>query len=136
MVMPVQPYSKAQQTGGSRYDRKAQRKAQDAAHERTVHQAVDTRDRNCCRVCGHYCSPLAIGLLERSHRHHLIYRSAGGPTTTSNLVTLCSRDHHDEHQHVLRLSGDADARDKATGRLRGVKVERLVDGGWRVEAWV
>ncbi len=27
MVMPVEPFSKAQQTGGSRYDRKAQRKA-------------------------------------------------------------------------------------------------------------
>jgi 5-methylcytosine-specific restriction endonuclease McrA len=122
--------------GPTRYRTKATRKAEKEAHERTVHQAVDARDHHTCRVCGRYCSPRAVTLLERSHRHHLVYRSAGGKDTTANLITLCAHCHDDEHKKRIRLSGDADARDKATGQLRGVKVERTTESGWSVEKWV
>jgi 5-methylcytosine-specific restriction endonuclease McrA len=121
--------------GPTRYRTKATRKAEKEAHERTVHQAVDARDHHTCRVCGRYCSPLAVTLLERSHRHHVVYRSKGGPTETWNLVTLCASCHHDEHDGTIQLSGDADARDKATGKLRGIKVERQSETGWKVEKW-
>jgi 5-methylcytosine-specific restriction endonuclease McrA len=119
--------------GGTRFDRKKQRKADQELHERLVHQAVDARDHHTCRLCGRYCSPLAIGLLERSHRHHLEYRSKGGATDTSNLLTLCASCHNDVHAGKVRLSGDADVTDKATGRLCGIKVERAGESGWRVE---
>jgi hypothetical protein len=122
--------------GKPRFDSKKQRKAEKDAHERKVHQAVDSRDKNCCRVCGRYCSPLAVGLLERGHRHHLTYRSKGGDTSTVNLVTLDAHCHADVHAGRLRLSGDADARDKATGKLNGIKVERATESGWKVERFV
>jgi 5-methylcytosine-specific restriction endonuclease McrA len=132
----IEPYTKERQANGGRVARKATRMAQVKANERVVHQAVDARDHYTCRVCGRYCSPRAVTLLERSHRHHLVYRSAGGKDTTANLVTLCATCHDDEHQKRIQLSGDADARDKATGQLRGVKVERATEGGWKVEKWV
>jgi 5-methylcytosine-specific restriction endonuclease McrA len=126
--------SKLDSLGGvSRYDRKHERVTAEKAHERIVHQAVDVRDHHTCRVCDHYCSPLAVGLLERSHRHHLVYKSAGGPTETWNLVTLCASCHNGEHQKRMQLSGDADARDLVTGRLNGVCVETLTESGWKVD---
>jgi 5-methylcytosine-specific restriction endonuclease McrA len=128
--------SKAMQADGGRVSRKAARIAQEKKHEREVHQAVDARDHHTCRVCGRYCSPLAVGLLQRSHRHHLVYRSAGGKDTTENLCTLCAHCHDDEHHKRIRLSGDADLRDKKTGKLAGVKVERATESGYRVEKWV
>jgi 5-methylcytosine-specific restriction endonuclease McrA len=119
--------------GTPRFDRKKQRKADQALHERLVYQAVDARDHHTCRVCGRYCSPMAVGLLERSHRHHLEYRSKGGADSTSNLITLCASCHADVHAGRMRLTGDADVKDQATGRLAGVKVERAGESGWRVE---
>jgi 5-methylcytosine-specific restriction endonuclease McrA len=122
--------------GGTRFDRKKARKLAADQHEREVHQAVDARDHHTCRVCQHYCSPTAVGVLQRSHRHHLAYRSKGGETSSGNLVTLCAGCHNEVHAGRLRLSGDADLRDKATQRLRGVKVERPAESGWTVEKWV
>lgn len=128
--------SKTQQADGGRVTRRTQRIAKAEANKRKVHQAVDARDHYTCRVCGRYCSPLAVGLLQRSHRHHLVYRSAGGKDTTENLCTLCAHCHDDEHHKRIRLSGNADLRDKKTGKLAGVKVERATESGWRVEKFV
>jgi hypothetical protein len=67
----------------------------------------------------------------------MIYRSQGGEHDPANVVTLCKAKCHDDvHvRAVLRVSGDADARDGA-GRFVGVKIERWVDGGgWRVDGW-
>jgi hypothetical protein len=133
--MAIEPYTKEKQADGGRYARKASRLAQAKARERQVHQQVDARDHHTCRVCGRYCSPLAVGLLERSHRHHLAYRSKGGDTSASNLATLCAHCHADVHAGRVRLSGDAEARDKATGKLKGIKVERPTESGWTVEKW-
>jgi 5-methylcytosine-specific restriction endonuclease McrA len=119
--------------GATRFSSRKARKAQQDKHERDVHQAVDRRDNHTCRVCGRYCSPLAVTLLERSHRHHLVYRSKGGPTETWNLATLCAHCHDEEHSGRIQLSGDADVRDKKTGRLKGIKVERPAESGWIVE---
>ena len=73
-----------------------------------VCRAVDLRDRRTCRCCGTRADPSAIGLLKRAHRHHIMYRSAGGPDTTANLITLCATCHSAEHQHRLDIRGNAD----------------------------
>jgi 5-methylcytosine-specific restriction endonuclease McrA len=118
----------------TRYQSKAEKAKTVAAQERETWAAVDARDGCCCRVCGTFCSPRAIGTLHAPHRHHLVYRSAGGNTTTANLATLCAKCHDAEHRHELRLSGDADARNEM-GRLAGIKVERVTESGWQTEGW-
>ncbi len=129
-----QAFSKAQQVGGSRVARKQQRRTEDAAALKACYAAVDARDGYLCRVCGKRGSPTATTLLERIHRHHLIYRSRGGRHETRNVLSLCSVCHDAIHvRGELHLEGDADARAEESGRLRGVRVERLVDGGWVVQ---
>jgi hypothetical protein len=133
----IRPFTKADQTGGSNFERKAKRLAAKKDHERKVHQQVDTRDRMCCRVCGHYSSPMAVGVLERAHRHHLVYRSHGGKTETANLLTLCAKCHNEVHvDHTLSLEGNADLRSAEGGKLCGVKCQRFGESGWRVIGWV
>lgn len=119
----------------TRYQSKAERAKTEAANERMVWYDVDVRDGRCCRVCGTFCSPRAIGTLHKPHRHHLQYRSLGGATTSACLVTLCARCHDLEHTHKIRLSGDADERDEL-GRLAGVKLELPCESGWRTDRWV
>lgn len=103
---------------------------------RECYQAVDRRDEGQCRVCKRRCSPTAIGMLDRAERHHLRYRSKGGEHETANVITLCKVCHASVHGATLQLEGDADVRDKVTGRLGGVRVERWREGGWTVEKWV
>jgi len=95
---------------------------------------VTLRDESCCRVCGKFCNPRAVGLLQRAHHHHVVYRSRGGATSTGNLVLLCARCHDDEHGGRLQLSGHADERDPS-GRLCGIKIEKPGEAGWIVVAW-
>ena len=120
--------------GPSRYDSKKDRHAAKEKQEREAYAAVSARDESCCRVCGKFCNPRAMSLLHRAHHHHLLYRSRGGDSRTSNLVLLCPSCHDDEHRGRIQLSGDADERDPA-GRLCGVKVERPIEGGFEVIAW-
>jgi 5-methylcytosine-specific restriction endonuclease McrA len=120
----------------SRYAIKAERQKLEQANEREVYAAVTLRDESCCRVCGKFCNPRAIGLLVKAHHHHLIYRSAQGVTDTWNVCLLDAKCHDDEHTGKLQLSGDADLRDPVTGRLAGIKVERPTDGVMQVIAWV
>lgn len=37
--------------------------------------------------------------------HYVIFRSAGGPTTCDNLITLCARCHGLVHEGSLRIEG-------------------------------
>ena len=76
-------------------DRK-QRKAYDL-----VYLLVTERDHGACRVCGALYPPLSM------HRHHIVYRSAGGPTSLANVLLLCRVCHQDEHEHTIRITGDA-----------------------------
>jgi 5-methylcytosine-specific restriction endonuclease McrA len=94
---------------------------------RHVCALVDKRDGRTCRACGARTDPDAVGLL-RGHRHHLVYRSAGGEDSTENLATLCPKCHSDEHHNRLRIEGrdanqglsfwriDADGRDYCSRR--------------------
>ena len=122
--------------GRTRYAEKKAKKAASEANWREVCRKVDERDERCCRVCGRPTNTQAINLLERGERHHINDRR----DTTDNLMTLCHPCHQgDGGRHGLkagmRLSGDADQRDPVTGRLNGVKVERITEAGWEVEKW-
>jgi hypothetical protein len=91
----------------SRLDRKLEKDAKAAAQWRQVCKVVDHRDKRTCRACGKKTNPDAVGLL-RGHRHHLQYRSAGGPSESWNLVLLCPTCHQSEHRSQLRIDGNAD----------------------------
>lgn len=87
----------------SRVDDALAQEREDAAIWRAVCRVVDARDGRECRACGKRTNPDAIGLL-RGHRHHMVYRSAGGKDTSENLVTLCAADHDAEHRSRLRIA--------------------------------
>lgn len=89
----------------SRHSTAKQRKADAEAAWREVCKLVDLRDGKQCRCCDKRSDPDATGLLTRGHRHHLVYRSAGGRDTTTNLVTLCATCHDDEHRSRLWVTG-------------------------------
>lgn len=128
--------SQAVPKGPSRLEERRVKGQAAAAQERAVWAIVDARDQRRCRVCGAWCRPMALSMLGKAHRHHLVYRSTGRtPATSAGLVTRCAVCHAEEHAHRIRLSGDGDARDPE-GRLCGVTVERASDTGWTVEARV
>jgi 5-methylcytosine-specific restriction endonuclease McrA len=89
----------------TRFARAAKKKADAEAAWIAVCKAVDARDGKACRCCDKRSDPDATGLLTRGHRHHIIYRSAGGPDESWNLVTLCARCHDAEHRGELRIDG-------------------------------
>lgn len=92
----------------SRVDVAKQKEADAEAAWKAVCKVVDTRDGKSCRCCDKRSDPDATGLLKRGHRHHLVYRSAGGQDVSSNLVTLCADCHNAEHRHKLRIDGNPD----------------------------
>lgn len=92
----------------SRHETRKERKAAEEKVWRDVCAAVDKRDGKQCRCCDRRSDPERTGLLERGHRHHIVYRSAGGTDTTDNLVTLCSGCHDDEHRNKLQIDGNPD----------------------------
>lgn len=113
---------------------KLKRRAEEARELRWCYRDVDERDIGRCRVCGKRGSPTAVGLLDRLHRHHMVYRSQGGDHRSCNVLSVCASCHAAIHNDgTLRLSGDADMRDVLTGKLAGVLIERLVDAVWTVE---
>lgn len=107
-VRASKPFQKAEEP--SRVDKAKALKAEKDAAWKAVCKAVDVRDGRQCRCCDKRSDPDATGLLTRGHRHHLVYRSAGGKDETSNLVTLCADCHNDEHKHRLLIEGDPDAK--------------------------
>lgn len=122
--------------GPSRYATKKRKALDELNEERAVYAAVTTRDSHSCRVCGRWCNPQALTLLERAHHHHLQYRSKGGPTTTANVCLLCPECHEDEHRGRIELSGNADFRDEVTHRLSGIMLKHPRESGMEVIAWV
>jgi 5-methylcytosine-specific restriction endonuclease McrA len=92
----------------TRFDAKADAAKAAEANWKAVCKVVDARDKRECRVCGVRSNPNGTGLLDRGHRHHIVYRSAGGQDISSNLVTLCAACHNAEHKHQLRIEGNAD----------------------------
>lgn len=93
----------------SRVDDAREREKAEAAQERACQKAVDLRDKRTCRACQRKSDPDAVGLTKRGHRHHIVYRSAGGEDIPSNVVTLCHVCHDDEHvKRTLDIDGDAD----------------------------
>lgn len=91
----------------SRHERAKQKKADADAAWKAVCQAVDRRDARQCRCCDKRSDPDATGLLTRGHRHHIVYRSAGGPDESWNLVHLCAACHDDEHRGKLAIESYA-----------------------------
>lgn len=133
-------YPKSVQLGQTRRERKQQRRLEEARQIRACYQQVDARDGHICRVCGARTSPQG-GLEHRTIHHHLVFRSqisvARGRHSTANVITICPACHDAIHVHgTLRLTGDADLRDRLTGRLSGVCVERYTESGWEVTGWV
>lgn len=92
----------------SRVETAKARKAAQEAEDRAVYRQVDARDKGRCRACGKACSAYAITLLEKAHRHHIVYRSKGGGTTSANVTTLCPSCHADVHAAKLAVEGNAD----------------------------
>lgn len=90
----------------SRVQRAAEIKKAEDALRRLVYKRVDERDGRVCRCCDRRSDPEATGILTRGHRHHMIYRSAGGTDDSGNLVTLCATCHDDEHHSRLRIEGN------------------------------
>lgn len=87
---------------GSAKRAKAAGKRRQSRADRLVYAAVDKRDGHRCRVCLEYRG-LDI------QRHHIVYRSAGGPITTSNVVSLCATCHLvGVHGGRIKLAGNAD----------------------------
>lgn len=82
--------------------------AADSKQWRKVCAFVDARDERSCRCCDKRTNPDMTGLL-RGHRHHIVYRSAGGPDETWNVCTLCPSCHDAEHvKRTLTVEGNAD----------------------------
>lgn len=92
----------------SRFTAKRQRREDALAYYAGVCRAVDARDQYRCRACGRRCDLKALALLDRAHRHHVVYRSAGGPDETWNVATLCAGCHDAQHRGVIDVRGNAD----------------------------
>lgn len=86
----------------TRVDLRAARDAEKERAWRECCKSVDARDHRICRCCGKRTNPDDIGLI-RGHRHHIVYRSAGGPDTPENVVTLCWQCHNAEHKNRLQI---------------------------------
>lgn len=104
--MAFQPWTTPmfKQDQPSRVEVRAARAATEAARRRQWDKAIDARDSRQCRACGRHSDPERVGLLERGHRAHIVYASAGGSWEPCNRVTLCARCHSDEHKDRLRFT--------------------------------
>ena len=71
----------------------------DAAPSPRLRRQVLARDRHRCVACESQRSLML---------HHIVFRSAGGPTTRDNLTTLCARCHGLVHDGFLRVEGNSD----------------------------
>ena len=88
-------------TKGSKTREKARAKARQRRSDWFVYQAVDLRDEYRCRLCQQWKG-------EDIQRHHIVFRSQCGETTTANVLSLCAECHEAVHAHRVTLSGDAD----------------------------
>lgn len=133
-AMAIQPISKFGPDGKTAREERHDRKLAKAANLKAVYAIVDRRDEGQCRVCGRRCSTTATTSDLRAERHHILPRSLGGPDTVENLATVCVWCHDDRHKKgTLRITGNAHERNEM-GFLSGLKIERLTDAGWTIEA--
>lgn len=87
---------------------KAKKKVAKEANWRSVCRQVDTRDGYRCRCCGRPGNPDGLIALDRLHRHHLMFRSAGGRDVASNLLLLCPICHSKVHvTRTLRIEAQS-----------------------------
>lgn len=106
-VTPHRTFFKGQEP--TRTDDAKAREAAEAKAWRECCKVVDFRDKRTCRACGRKSDPEAVGLTKRGHRHHIVYRSAGGEDISSNVITLCYECHDAEHvKRLLDVDGNAD----------------------------
>ena len=75
--------------------RRPSKRARCAAKHRAVYAAVTARDQHC------QCCDRPSGL----QRHHIVYRSLGGPTTTENVVLVCEACHAAIHDKRIAIIG-------------------------------
>lgn len=108
----------------TRAERKAERDAEKDRTWRMTCKTVDARDHRICRCCGKRTNPDDLGL-HRGHRHHIVYRSAGGLDVSENVVTLCWSCHNDEHKNRLRI----ELIDRTDGANAPVEFWRVDDEG-------
>jgi 5-methylcytosine-specific restriction endonuclease McrA len=95
------PASQKPAKGTAKRQRAASKRAQ-AKADRLVYSDVDARDGYRCRVCRQFRG-------REIQRHHIVPRSRGGPTTTSNVISLCAECHLvGVHGKRLLIEGDAD----------------------------
>jgi hypothetical protein len=76
-----------------------------------------------------------IGRMERVERHHMRATDRRGKIhLPQHMSTLCGKCHDAvERSGKLRISGDANLRAAESGKLCGVKCERMTETGWKVE---
>ena len=67
---------------------------------RRTRRLIEHRDDGCAVPGCNRRSGLQI--------HHIIHWEDGGPTDTSNLVTLCATHHRVHHRNLLAITGNAD----------------------------
>lgn len=116
----------------TRTEYRDQRKAEKLSEQQACYRAVDLRDGSVCRVTGAYLTAGATNPHHRREHHHMLPRSRGGSHEMANLITIAASVHEQIHAGKIHLSGDANLRD-SQGRLCGVTLERMTEGGWRKE---
>ena len=66
-----------------------------------IREEVLRRDNYRCRECG---IRVILGKALKQHTHHIQPKSAGGPETLDNLITLCEPCHTTKLGHMFMLS--------------------------------
>lgn len=122
------PHALIKPPRGSTATAKRRGKRLEAINNAMVYMLIDLRDRFRCRACSTYAG---IDV----HRHHLRGRTC---TTLADVCHLCPTCHGWLHVRVggvrLKLSGNADQRNRF-GALNGLAAEwKQADGSWRMEA--
>lgn len=92
----------------SRVESRKATKAEKDAKYREACRLVTKREAGHCRITGVRCDPNALGMLRRGEHHHIIYRSAGGPDETWNLILVTLEMHNAIHAGKYRVEGNAD----------------------------
>lgn len=99
-------------------------KAEQRKRDLAIRAFVFRRDVGRCRATGvklymAHTNPFKVG-----HCHHIVYRSAGGLSTPSNLVLLSPEAHVAEHDGRLDISGNPNETLTFTERDRTGRVLR------------
>jgi hypothetical protein len=66
----------------------------DASHIRAQRQIV-AEQKGVCTICRKSST--------KPQGHHLIFHANGGPATTQNMGTLCTKHHRDYHAGKLKV---------------------------------